>query len=160
MSAMLRAPTTRQLNLGLAALRSVTGLIFMAHGAQKLFVFGIAGVTGAFGQMGIPLPVVVAPAVAVLEFLGGLALIVGAGTRLAAAGLLANMLGAIMLVHLRAGFFLPEGVEFALSLLGSAALLAVVGAGGWSVDAVLAGRAAERQPELNRAARGGSRRAA
>jgi putative oxidoreductase len=73
---------------------------------------------------------------------------------------MANMLGAIMLVHLRAGFFLPEGVEFALSLLGSAALLAVVGAGGWSVDAVLAGRAAERQPELNRAARGGSRRAA
>jgi putative oxidoreductase len=137
----LFAPTTtRQLDLGLALLRVVAGIVFAAHGGQKLFVYGFAGVSGAFGQMGIPLPGIAGPATALVEFFGGLALIVGLLTRLAAVGLGITMLGALFMVHLAAGFFLPNGYEFVLTLLAIAGTLAITGAGAWSIDARLARR--------------------
>ena len=137
----LTAPTSaRQLDLGLTILRAVTGLIFAVHGGQKLFVFGFDGVAGAFGQMGVPLAGLVGPAVALLEFFGGLALIAGLLTRPVAVGLAATMLGAVFIAHLPAGFFLPNGYEFVLMLFGAAATLAVTGAGGWSLDALIAAR--------------------
>lgn len=136
-------PSTTRLNAGLAALRTIVGVVFMAHGAQKLFVFGLEGVTAGFAGMGVPLAGVAAPAVALVELLGGLALVAGLFTRLAGVGLAVVMLGAMFLVHLAAGFFAPEGVEFTLTLFGAAVALALIGPGEYSLDALLGRRRAQ-----------------
>ena len=140
MSSLFRTTQDRQASVALAIVRLLTGAIFMVHGAQKLFVFGFAGVSGAFAQMGVPMPGVIGPFIALLEFFGGIALVFGLLTRLASLGLLFDMLGAILLVHLKNGFFMPQGYEFALLLLGTTAALVVAGAGRFSLDNMLASR--------------------
>jgi putative oxidoreductase len=139
-SLLFRRTTPGQLDLGLFLLRLVAGGTFAAHGGQKLFVFGLAGVTGAFGQMGVPMPGVMGPFIAILEFFGGLALVLGLLTRPIAFLLACDMAGAIALVHLKNGYFLPTGVEFVLLLLGCALTLAVTGAGGYAMDAMFGRR--------------------
>jgi putative oxidoreductase len=124
----------QRLGLGLTILRIVIGIVFIVHGAQKLFVFGIGGVTAGFAQMHIPLPMIAAPVVAIVEFVGGIALVVGFFTRIAAILLAIDMAGAILFVHGRNGFFMPMGYEFALSLMAACVALAVAGPGDYSVD--------------------------
>jgi putative oxidoreductase len=119
---------------GVLPLRLVIGLVFVMHGAQKLFGFGLAGTAGFLGSMGIPLPTVAAAVLIAVELLGGLALVLGAGTRYVAAALAVEMLVALLTVHLRAGFFVPDGMEFVLTLLAGCLTLVAVGAGPWSVD--------------------------
>jgi putative oxidoreductase len=134
--------SAERLNVGLAVLRIIVGTVFIAHGAQKLFVYGLGGVTGAFAGMGVPLAAVAGPAVAFLELFGGIALVLGLLTRLVGLGLAGVMLGAIVFVHAAGGFFAPEGVEFVLTLFAAAVALALTGPGTYSLDAVLARRRA------------------
>jgi putative oxidoreductase len=69
-----------------------------------------------------------------------MAVLFGLLTRLASLGLASTMVVAILLVHIKAGFFAPNGFEFPLSLLAIAAALISAGAGRWSVDALIARR--------------------
>jgi putative oxidoreductase len=132
--------TTRQASIALTVLRVITGIVFIAHGAQKLFVFGLAGVSGGFAQMGVPMPGVVGPLIALLEFFGGITLVFGLLTRLVSLGLVFNMLGAMLLVHLKNGFFMPNGYEFVLLLAAASATLLLTGAGDFSIDSLIARR--------------------
>ena len=134
-----RANSTR-IDLALAVLRVLVGVIFLAHGGQKLFVYGFDGVSGAFGQMGVPMAGLTGPLTALVEFFGGLALVSGLLTRLAGLGLAVTMLGAILFVHLAAGFFAPQGIEFPLALLAASVAFAIAGAGRFSLDHAIAAR--------------------
>lgn len=115
-------------------LRAVVGIVFAVHGAQKLFGFGLAGTAGFLGSLGVPLPAVAAAVVIAVELLGGIALLIGAGTRIVAVVLARDVLVAMLTVHVRGGFFVPDGIEFVLTLFGACLALAVLGADPWSVD--------------------------
>jgi putative oxidoreductase len=129
---------------GLLPLRMVVGLVFLMHGGQKLLTFGLAGTTTMMTHMGVPLPQISAIVVTAAELLGGLALITGLFTRLAALALAVDMAFAVFLVKLPGGWFAPRGVEFELTLCAAALTLALVGAGTLSLDA--ARRRAGRVP--------------
>jgi len=127
---------------GIAIMRAVVGIVFLMHGGQKLFVWGFGGVAAFMGQVGIPAPMLAAVVVTLVEFVGGLAFLLGLFTRWFAIPLAIDMLVAIFAVHLRGGFFLPNGYEFALTLLAANMALAWLGSGEVSVDNLLAGRQA------------------
>jgi putative oxidoreductase len=125
-------------SLGLLVLRLVFGAIFIAHGAQKVFVFGFAGVGGSFAEMGVPMAEIVGPIVGLLELVGGILLVIGLGTRIVGILLAINMIVATILVHLPSGIFASEGgYELTLALAAAALALALTGAGKFSVDALI-----------------------
>jgi len=141
---MLRKLTATDGSPATAILRIVLGIVFFAHGAQKLLGwFGGYGFTGTMGFFtgGLHIPAVFAFLAIMAEFFGSLGLIVGALTRVAAAGIAAIMLVAIAMVHSHVGFFMNwagtqkgEGYEYHLLALAIAAFLIVRGAGAASVD--------------------------
>lgn len=137
---LFRSPSERQLDIALVLLRAVVGIIFAAHGAQKLFVFGLDNLAAGFGQIGVPMPAVTGLLVALMELVGGALLVAGALTRLVALGLAITMLGATFLVHFSAGFFLPNGYEFTFALFGASVFFLLTGAGRLSADALIARR--------------------
>ena len=144
-SPLFNSTTTHQ-GLGIAVLRIITGIVFAAHGYQKLFVYGMAGVQGAFTKMGAPMPTITGPLVACLEFFGGIALIIGLLTRLVALGFVIDMLGAMLIVHLANGFFMPSGYEFVLLLSAASLALVFGGPGSLSVDSIIAKNATSSHP--------------
>lgn len=136
----------------LAVLRLVLGVIFFAHGAQKaLGWFGGAGFTNTMGFFtdGMHIPAAFAFLAIMAEFLGGLGLILGFLTRIAAFGVFVNMNVAILMVHSPNGFFMNwsgaqkgEGIEYHLLVLAITVVLMLRGAGAWSIDRILTQRQA------------------
>jgi putative oxidoreductase len=123
---------TEKQSWGVTLLRVIVGIVFLAHGSQKLFVYGVHGFAGFLAHMG--LPAFLSPIVIAIELLGGAALILGIGTRIAAAAIAVNMLGAVIAVHLKGGFFLPTGFEYALTMLAASLALVLTGPGKASLD--------------------------
>lgn len=122
---------------GITVLRVAVAIVFLMHGGQKLFVFGFHGVAGFMGQLGVPAPSVAAVVVTLVEFFGGLALLFGVATRLSALLIAIDMLVAVTAVHLRHGYFLPAGFEYALTMLLTSIALILTGAGAASVDKLI-----------------------
>jgi putative oxidoreductase len=143
-----------------AILRLVLGVVFFAHGAQKMLGwfggFGFSGTMGFFtGMMHIPAPLAFLAIAA--EFFGGLGLILGFLTRIAAFGIAVNMAVAIATVHSAFGLFMNwngtqkgEGFEFHLLVLAMTIFLMVRGAGALSVDRAITTASATGQPSLAR----------
>ena len=121
-------------DLGLLVLRIATGLIFLMHGYQKVSM-GLGNVGAGFAKMGIPMGTVMGPAIGLLELVGGVALIIGLLARVFGLLLACDMLGAFTFVHIKNGFFLPQGYEFVMILFAASLALALAGAGDLSVDA-------------------------
>jgi putative oxidoreductase len=114
---------------GSTALRVAAGYVFLVHGAQDLFQFGFSGVAGTFESLNIPVPFVSAVIVTLVEFFGGIALVLGVFTRWAAALLAIDMLVAVMVVLFEPSRFQKGGVELPLMMLGASIALALSGPG-------------------------------
>jgi len=131
----------------LTILRLALGIIFFAHGAQKMLGWyggnGFSGTMGHFtGNMGIPAPFAALAIMA--EFLGGIGLVFGLLARIAAFGITAVMAVAIYMVHAPNGLFMNwtgaqhgEGFEFHLLAIAISLALIAKGAGAWSLDRLL-----------------------
>jgi putative oxidoreductase len=128
-------------------LRLVLGVIFFAHGAQKMLGwFGGYGFTGTMGFFTgvMHIPALFAFLAIAAEFFGGFCLIFGLLTRVASFGISCNMVVAVAMVHRQVGFFMNwtgtqkgEGYEFHLLVLAITAFLMIRGAGAASVDRLL-----------------------
>jgi putative oxidoreductase len=138
MKHFLMATSPTRSGIGLLLLRLATGLVFLMHGYQKLFGMGIAGVQGAFVQMGAPLPALTGPLFGVCETLFGIFMILGFLSRISAAWFILDMLGAIAIVHIKNGWSGPMGMEFPTLLLAASVALFFAGPGALAADNVFA----------------------
>jgi putative oxidoreductase len=141
-NSLLQRTLATDAGYGALALRVPVGIIFAAHGAQKLFGwfggYGLEGTGQFFGSIGLNPGYLMALLAGAAEFFGGLALVFGLLVRPAAAALAFAMLIAVFAVHWSKGFFAAAGgYEYALALFAASVSLLVSGAGRWSVDAML-----------------------
>jgi putative oxidoreductase len=127
---------------GMLPLRTVVGLVFLVHGGQKLFYFGVAGVADMLSKLGFVFPQQFAVLLIAIEVAGAIAILFGLYTRAAGLVLALEMVIAIFVARVGGGFFTPYGYEFELTLFGACLTLAAVGAGGISIDAMLKQRRA------------------
>lgn len=125
--------------LGLAILRVVLGVIFVSHGAPKLFGGGVEGLSGMLGGMGVPLAGFLAWVVTLLEFFGGIALIAGFMVTPVALLFIVHMLMGIILVHADIGWYVlgpgQGGAEFNTLIIAGLLVLLLAGPGAAAVDA-------------------------
>jgi len=141
---MLRKLLVTDDNTATVILRLVLGVVFFAHGSQKMLGwFGGYGFSGTMAYFTGPahIPALFAFLAIAAEFFGGLGLMFGFLTRIAAFGISVNMLVAIATVHGAAGFFMNwtgtqkgEGFEYHLLVLAMTAFLMIRGAGAFSLD--------------------------
>src|SRR5665213_2654923 len=138
-----------------AILRLVVGVVFFAHGAQKMLGWwggpGYSVMMHAFESQGIP--AVFAFLAIAAEFFGGIGMILGFLTRIAAFGITVNMIVAILTVNLPNGFFMNwngrqkgEGYEFHLLVIAIAVSIMLAGAGAFSIDGMIYRREAASRP--------------
>ncbi|TBU71605.1 DoxX family protein [Pseudomonas daroniae] len=144
MNALIKSLATTRAGYGLTILRVLVGIIFVAHGSQKLFGwfggYGLAGVAQWMESIGLAPGYLMALMAGSAEFFGGLALILGLLVRPAAVVLTFTLLVAIFSVHIGNGFFMSDnGYEFALALMAATLALLVDGAGRLSLDKRIAG---------------------
>lgn len=136
-------------DLALAFVRIMLGIVFFAHGSQKMLGwfggFGFSGTVGFFIKIGMP--AAIAYFVILVEFFGGLSMLFGLLSRLGGLGIAALMLGAIFTVHIHNGFFMNwmgtqkgEGFEFHLLAFAIAILILIRGAGALSLDRLLSSK--------------------
>ncbi|MCW2756296.1 MAG: DoxX [Nocardioidaceae bacterium] len=131
----------RVVDLAAVLIRGVLGFTFVGHGAQKLFGWfgggGISGTTDFFTFIDVPAPHLTAVVVGLVEFFGGLLILVGLLTVPFSLLLVLDMVGAIATFNHAHGFFVESpngGWELNFVLIGLAGALALLGAGRWSVD--------------------------
>ncbi|AKJ99516.1 MULTISPECIES: DoxX family protein [Pseudomonas] len=144
MSSLINKIMSTRAGYGLTVLRIAVGIIFAAHGSQKLFGlfggYGLAGTAQWMESIGLTPGYLMATLAGGTEFFAGLALIIGLLTRPAALGLAFLSLVAIFSVHIGNGLFMANnGYEFALALLAGSVAILVEGAGKLSVDRAIAG---------------------
>jgi putative oxidoreductase len=139
MSKLIQTVLGTRAGYGLTVLRIFVGVIFAAHGSQKLFGWfgggGLAGTAQWMESIGLGPGTLMAALAGGTEFFGGLALIIGLLARPAALGLSFTLLVAIFSVHIHNGLFMANnGYEFALALLGGTVAVLIEGAGKLSLD--------------------------
>lgn len=147
MKALLNTLTRTTPGLDTLPLRLGVGVIFAAHGAQKLFGwfggYGLEGTAGWMASIGLEPGMLMAAMAGGAEFFGGLLLVLGLLVRPAALVLATTMIVAIVSVHLQNGLFLSNnGYEFGLALLVVSLGLVFRGAGSLSADRLLQTRLA------------------
>lgn len=143
MNAHIKSLLTTRAGYGITVLRIIVGIIFMAHGSQKLFgMFGGYGLEGTgqyMASLGLNPGYLMALMSGSAEFFGGLGLVVGLLARPAAVVLIVMLVIAILSVHIHNGLFMANnGYEFALALLGGAIAVLIEGAGRLSLDRSIA----------------------
>ena len=143
MSPMIKSLLSTRAGYGLTILRIVVGIIFAAHGSQKLFGwfggYGLAGTAQWMESIGLAPGNLMALLSGGTEFFAGLALIIGLLVRPAALGLTILSVVAIFSVHIHNGLFMANnGYEFALALLGGSVAVLLEGAGKLSADRAIA----------------------
>ncbi len=131
-----------ELDLGLLVLRVVIGLLFAAHGAQKVFGWwggpGLSGWRGAMEQMHFRPPTLWAGISSGTELVGGLFLALGFLLPLTTAALIAQSIVIMVVAHLARGFWNSKGgIEFSLTLAAAVTALAATGPGRFSIDAAI-----------------------
>ncbi|NLG48269.1 DoxX family protein [Gordonia sp. (in: high G+C Gram-positive bacteria)] len=140
-------------SLAVTAGRVILGIIFLAHGAQKFFVNGMDATQAGFEAMGAPVPSLSAWVAALAELIGGGMLIIGLLTPVVAAVLIVDMIGAIFIAHIDAGFWVADGgYELVLALIAGLLAVGFVRQGPLAVDTYLFKAAAQSAAVKNRAA--------
>ncbi|MCD5977127.1 DoxX family protein [Pseudomonas quasicaspiana] len=139
MNTRIKSLLTTRAGYGLTVVRILVGIIFVAHGSQKLFgAFGGYGLEGTgqyMASLGLTPGYLMALLSGSAEFFGGLGLVVGLLARPAALVLAATLVVAIFSVHIHNGLFMANnGYEFALALLGGVVAVLIEGAGKLSID--------------------------
>lgn len=139
MNPKIKAVFATRAGFGLTVVRILVGIIFVAHGSQKLFgAFGGYGLEGTgqyMASLGLTPGYLMALLSGSAEFFGGLGLVVGLLARPAAVVLAATLVVAILSVHISHGLFMANnGYEFALALLGGVVAVLIEGAGKFSLD--------------------------